>query len=135
MNQSGGQRGFVALISTIIISAILISLAIGAGMGSIFARFDALGLYDKAQARLLARSCVNIALLALATSSDPVHYSVSNQAVAVDGKHGCTIAAIMHDGAEARIDAYAAAGDSYTSVTATVTLTPRLSILSWSDSP
>src|SRR5882724_11068659 len=77
------QRGFIALIATVVISAILIALMASVGMASFFARIDALGLENKREALALAESCANIALLALATSSDSMHYSPVDQEFAI----------------------------------------------------
>lgn len=59
-------RGFVALMSVIIISAILLLYVFGLGASSFFARFDALDSENQRIARSAAESCVNEALLQIA---------------------------------------------------------------------
>ena len=64
------ERGFIALVSALIISVVLLSIVIVSGMGSFYARMDALGKEQAAQARSLASSCVDVALLALANPQE-----------------------------------------------------------------
>ena len=133
------QRGFIALISTVIISAILIALMASVGMASFYARSDALGAENKREAQALAESCVNIALLALATSTDAAHYAPKDQIIVVNGDaHGpataCVIRDIVHSGSNATIDAYASSGNSFVSVSAEISLSPSIQVISWQDS-
>lgn len=59
------KEGFIALMSTMIISAILMALLFSSNMSSFNARFDALDSEYKRIAEGLAESCVNQALLKL----------------------------------------------------------------------
>lgn len=59
-------KGFIALISAIIISAVLIALVFSASTSGMYARFNALGSEYKRASLALADSCSNIALLRLA---------------------------------------------------------------------
>lgn len=131
------ERGFIALISTVVISAILIILMAEVGMASFFARFDAVGNESKRIALARAESCVNVGLLALATSTDPAHYTASDQIVTVDSDargnpETCTVKTITHTGSTATISAYASFNNSYSTVSAQVSLPPDVHIISWS---
>lgn len=60
------KRGFIALMSVIILSAVLLGMAATASMAGFFARFSALDREYKKSALGLADSCANVALLNLA---------------------------------------------------------------------
>jgi hypothetical protein len=122
--------------STVVISTILIALMTSVGLTSFYARYDALGRESNHAARALAEGCINVALLALATSTDSMHYIVNNQQVVVGvDTHGmqlnCTIKDIIHSGTTATIDAYAASNNSFSTVSVVVSLVPGIQIISW----
>ncbi len=132
------QSGFIALMSAVVISAILVGLISTVGVASFFARFDSLGLENKRAALALAESCVNVALLAIATSTDTMHYAASDRSVAIDADARgnpmtCVITDIIHSGPDVTIDAYASSDDSFDSVSAKASLTPGIQILSWNE--
>ena len=140
MNRKERQRGFVALMTAIVMSAMLLVLMAGSGYASFYARYDALGVEKKREAQALAESCVNVALLALATSSDPEHFSESNIAVAVasassNSSNVCTVDDVRRSGADMAIQASASVDDSYSTVRVVATLPPSISIVSWDISP
>lgn len=58
--------GFIALMSVIIISAILLVLVFTLGVSSFFNRFDALDAENKRISLGLAEACVNVAMLKIA---------------------------------------------------------------------
>src|SRR6185437_13877532 len=60
------KRGFIALLSVIVISAVLLGLMAGANTAGFFSRFAELDGEYKQGSYALAESCANIALLALA---------------------------------------------------------------------
>ena len=72
------QRGFVALMSVIIISAILLLYVFGLGASSFFARFDSLDSENQRIALGKAESCAQAALLKIAQGG-----SVAEQEVTV----------------------------------------------------
>jgi hypothetical protein len=105
---------------------------------SFYARFDSLGVENKRSALALAESCINIALLALATSSDPADYDASGRSTIVDTDfreepRTCTIAHITHNGSTVTINTYASVDDSFSTVSASATLPPNIHIISWSE--
>jgi hypothetical protein len=60
------KQGFIALMSVIILSAVLLGMAATAGTAGFFARFSALDREYKKSALGFADSCANVALLNLA---------------------------------------------------------------------
>lgn len=64
------ERGFIALISTLIIASALSLLMFSNSTSSFFARFDALGSEFKRTSLGLSESCLNYALLQLAQNYD-----------------------------------------------------------------
>ena len=132
------QRGFIALISTIIIAAILFAVMGSTEYASFYARSDALGSENERAALALAESCINIALLALATSTDPADYDPTDQIFVVDSDsrgmpRTCSIASVAHAGSEVTVNAYASVGDSFSRVSATATLPPHIRVISWGE--
>ncbi len=131
------ERGFIALTSTIIISAVLIALMAEVDLSSFYALFDALGSESKRASLALAESCVQVALLALATSTDPAHFSLTNMIVGVGqdapgNAQRCVIQSIVHNAAEVSVSAYASSNNSYSEVSARASLPPDITIISWS---
>jgi hypothetical protein len=120
-NEKVNERGFVALVSTLIISAVLMSIVIGAGAAGWYARLDALGSESKRIALSLAESCASVALTALATSTDPTHLVIVNQSVHIGADSlgnplTCTIVNIAHNGTDATINTHAEFNNSYSAV-------------------
>jgi hypothetical protein len=62
LNKSSSQSGFVALLSTIIIGAILLVLTIEVGQAGFYTRFMVLGIEWKEQSRVVAQNCGEQAL-------------------------------------------------------------------------
>ena len=56
------QEGYIALLSTIIIGAVLLTMTIGAGQSGWYTRFMVLGTEAKQQSKTLASGCINHAL-------------------------------------------------------------------------
>ena len=139
IDNSNPQRGFIALMSTIVISAILLLLMAGAGLASFYARYDALGIESKHAAHALAEACVNVALLALATSTDPLRYAPNNQKINVGtdtwgNEMRCIIKNVIPSGSDATINAYASTDGSFDTVSAVVSLSPSMQVISWGES-
>lgn len=82
MKKHKTKRGFIALISAIIISAILMAILFTATTSTFFARFDALDTEYKRIAVGLAESCVNQALLRLAQDYD---YDPTDEIISIGG--------------------------------------------------
>lgn len=84
------NKGFIALMSVIIISAITMALAFTTNVSTFYSRFDALDAEYKRIAEGLAESCVDQALLKLAQSyqydpvTDPAYIATKGVPVTVD---------------------------------------------------
>lgn len=76
-------RGFVALVSAIIIASILLSLSLVAGSAALYARFDSLANEEKKISASLAESCAQHALLILAIARDPVQVAISTTTITI----------------------------------------------------
>lgn len=127
IKSGAGQGGFIALMSAIVMSAILLILVTTVSTSSFYARADSLGSENKRISLGLAESCINVALLALATSTAPSTYSPVNLPVmvGVDAQGNtmtCTIQSVGHAGTLATIDTQASYKGSFTNVTARATV-------------
>lgn len=95
MTRHTPQRGFIALISAIIISTVLLTLAVSIGSNTFFARFDALNREYKRLSLGFAESCVTTAL---GNISANYNYSAANVPVSLGTLYGkpatCTIASV-----------------------------------------
>ena len=83
------NHGFIALISVIIISAILIIMAASLSLNGFYGRFNILDSEFKERSSSIAESCVDTALLELA--NDPAY---SGNATSTIGSNSCYIGAI-----------------------------------------
>ena len=91
------QRGFVALMSAVVMSAAILSLMFGTGTSSFYARFDSLNGEFKRVALGLSESCSNAALLKIAQNYN-YQPPVGGEAVTV-GPDTCLIKSVTY-GAE-----------------------------------
>ncbi|MBT9168078.1 MAG: hypothetical protein DDT19_01423 [Syntrophomonadaceae bacterium] len=73
-------RGFIALVSVIIISAVLLTVVVGGGLIGFYSRFNILDAEFKERSSALADACVDVLLLRLATGetiTNPVNIGSS----------------------------------------------------------
>ncbi len=80
------QRGYIALMTALVISAILVLIAVSGGLSGFFSRFSALDDELKAQSLALADSCGSQVRLALI--NDPNY--IGGQAISL-GDGSCAI--------------------------------------------
>ncbi|MBM3261539.1 hypothetical protein FJY93_03915 [Candidatus Kaiserbacteria bacterium] len=81
MHTHTSQRGFVALISVIIIAAVLLLVVASSGLTSFYSRFNTLDAELKARSEGVADACVDYALVQLALGSDPSGSTLSLNAI------------------------------------------------------
>jgi hypothetical protein len=90
------QRGFIALISSIIISSILLALATSLGASTFFTRFDVLNSEYKRISLGLAEACVNATLAKIGSDYD----YTGNETISLGTGYGttlqCTIGTLTH---------------------------------------
>ena len=128
------ERGFVALISVIIISAILLVLVYTLGASSFFTGFDALDAENKRVSLGLAEACVNDAMLQIAQGND-ISTELS-PAIMVDsvGPKTCRICEAKAD--TGQILTRAVYKGAYTNLSVAVDpSSPTLTITAWSETP
>ncbi|HVV39082.1 MAG TPA: hypothetical protein VHD31_02030 [Candidatus Paceibacterota bacterium] len=95
------QKGFIALTSAVIISAVLLTLATTVSATSFFSRFNALNSEYKRTSLGLAESCVNATLLKIAQgygytlTADPAYQAGIGVPVKV-GSNTCTVKAASY---------------------------------------
>ena len=83
------HKGFIALMSSIIISIILLTLVVTVSASTFYARFDALGGETKRESLSLAESCMNMALLRLA--QNPLYQPAPSGDTIAVGSKNCII--------------------------------------------
>ena len=122
------QRGFIALISVVIMSAILLVLLFTLDITSFFDRFDALDIENKHVSAALAEACIQSALLRNAQGN----YATGSVGLDIaDPEKRCTICTNTASGV---IKTRAVYRGAYTSLN--VAITPVLGavhITSWSE--
>jgi hypothetical protein len=93
------QKGFVALITVLILSAVLMVGVVTLAQYSITARYSLLDLENKTKSENLANACVAVARIAVV--NDPL-FSATNKIVAV-GSETCTIESVTTSGSNRRV--------------------------------
>ncbi|MEK7117846.1 MAG: hypothetical protein AAB861_03680 [Patescibacteria group bacterium] len=124
------KKGFVALITAIILSLILIVITVTLNQSGFFTRSIILDSEYKERSVGLAEACVDVALLRLA--NDPT-YAGGPPAVNI-GAEQCNIATIAPPGTEYRIKTWAVVNSATTNL-CVVANTSDLSIKSWNELP
>jgi len=89
------QTGYIALISAIIISIMLVGITFGVSQAGYFSRFGSLDAEYKKISKGLAESCINIALLKIA--EDPNYNTVDPVNGDFISPPGCRILPIVYD--------------------------------------
>ena len=90
MGSNKTPRGFIALLSTIVISFTLLIAVIIIGDRGVVGRYQLLDLENKQASQALAESCIGSAMIGIA--NDPT-FSVSNVSVPV-GSYTCTVISV-----------------------------------------
>ena len=131
MEQHSVQNGFIALISILIISAVLLATTLGLAQFGIANRFFILNLEQKASSEKLAEACVHIARIQ--TYNDPLYVRNTPLPVSVAGGT-CTIISIAPSGNNTVIQASAQTGEAITNLSIVVDNTDG-DFLSWEEVP
>lgn len=124
------KQGFIALISAIVISAILLIVAITMSYSAFFVRYAILDSEYKNRSSALAEGCVDSALLKLANGSVPA----SNEIIIIgsDPDDKCTIISVDQSGGYT-IKTQAIFRYSFTNLV--ITTDANLAVLSWEEVP
>ncbi|MBI5004049.1 hypothetical protein HZC00_03070 [Candidatus Kaiserbacteria bacterium] len=140
MNDRSSQRGFVALMSVIVISAILLMLIFTLGIASFFDRFDTFDTESKRASLDLAETCANMAILKIAQDADYVPASGGECISASDicgtprAERVCKICSVVLRGSEYSITTRAVINGAYSNVQVKGSLTTEnFLVTSWSE--
>lgn len=128
------RKGFVALASVIILSAILLVIAVVGGLRGFYARSDMLDAESKERSSALADGCADTVLARLA--NDPTYPTSATlpETIAIDGA-SCQIIGVQNPGGNPRIfQIQGVYGNAYTDIMMTVD-SATLSIPSWQEVP
>ena len=125
------QRGFVALISIIIISAMLLVLVVTLETASFFQRFDALDAENKRVSLGLAEACVSAAQLLIAQGT-PSNSELPKVTVdSSDAQKTCRICKTTAAGAIATRAVY---NGAYSNLSVTINTTPgSYAVTAWTE--
>lgn len=124
------RKGFIALVSAIVMSAILLIITITLSLSNFFSRFTILESEYKERSLALAEACVDSALVKIALDNS---YSPSNELVSV-GKSSCTIKKIITNGSQKTIITQANYEQAYSNLRVTVQ-TSNFKVISWLETP
>ncbi len=131
MKKHATQHGFIALISILIISAVLLVTTLGLAQFGIANRFFILNLEQKASSKKLAEACVHIARIQ--TYNDPLFVRNTPLPVPVAGGT-CTIISVTPNGNNTTIQASASTSKAITNLSVVVDNTDG-DFLSWEEVP
>ena len=127
MNQ--GNKGYIALMSAIVVSAILLVVTVTLSYTAFFARYNIIDNEYKERSVTLAESCVDMALLKL--PNDPGY---TGSSTVVIGSDSCTIRPLYASGSQIIIETRAGFQNAYTNLR--IAATPAtLAVTSWQEIP
>jgi Tfp pilus assembly protein PilV len=119
MNRNKNLRGFAALVSVLIISAILTVITFEASTASYLARADLFDAENKTQSSAAARACVQAALLKLAQNS-AYQPAPAGDTVSIENGQSCVIAGAAASGNDILVTTRASTHGAQTRLTVTV---------------
>ena len=131
-------KGFVALMSVILISAILLVLVFVLETWSFFQRIDALDSENKRISLELAESCIDAAILKAA--QNPSYgggecISLGGVCGGTDPQRVCRICSVSYSYGSATASTRAVFGQAFTNLTATFNTAGRFAISNWRETP
>ncbi len=121
------ESGYIALMATIIITAVLSIITVSISQMSFLNRANISGTHLKEKSRALSESCVNVALLKLVQNKNYVGNEIINVASST-----CSIISIVPSGQNKVISAQGKVQGFYTNYKVTVTASP-ISIVSFEE--
>ncbi len=129
-------RGYIALVSTLIICAILSALVFTLGTAAYFTRMNSLDEENYVTARTLADSCAQVAFLKLGQGAT-YRPASTGDLVWVDPTHTCTIDSVAASRSTYTIHTHARVLDSVSATEVIATLhpgaTPFVTIRQWKE--
>jgi hypothetical protein len=133
------QKGFVALMSVVIISAILLVLVFVLEASTFFQRYDTLDYENKAISENLAESCVQEAMLKAEQNASYAGgdcISLGGVCGGADPQKICRICSVTHSAGSATANVRAVYSGAYSNLSVTFSTTAgNPSILNWKETP
>lgn len=129
MIHNSPNNGFIALISAIIISAVLMIVTITLSYSSFFVRYNLLDSEYKERSSALAEGCVDAALLKLANDFN----YLGNETITIGGEP-CTIRGLQPSGSNKIIETHAGFQNANTNLSVVVDPS-TLGVVSWQEVP
>ena len=123
------DKGFIALISAIIISTVLLLVATTASLTGFYGRSNILDSEFKTKSETLAEACVEITLLELA--NNPLYLGNATSTV---GSEKCYVGVVSTSGGQKTFKTQGIYGNFYTNLEITVN-TGDLAVISWVENP
>ncbi len=125
------QSGYIALVSVLIISGLLVMALCTVSMSGFFSRFNILNTEFKEMSASLAESCINTTLLKLAQN---ISYGGNETILVVD--QSCTIRSVVPGSISGQliVESQAIVEHAYTNLRATIN-SNDFSIISWQEIP
>lgn len=124
------NRGYIAITSALIVSALLLLVVVALSVSSFLYRFTIADSDSKAASRAASEACVEYALLKLALTPS----YAGNEVVTITPQTSCAILPITTQGAQKTITASSTVENAVTYLRVTVTLSP-MSIAAWEEAP
>lgn len=119
------QRGYIALMSAIIISVLLLSITVGIGLSGFFSRSNILDAESKERSQALAEACGDQALLNFSQG-------LTSTGVVSVGHDNCTIISVTPKVGQTTIKTQAVINHAYSNIKIIVD-TNTLGIISWDE--
>ncbi len=122
------MKGYVAITSAFIITALILVIVLGVSLSAVLTRENILSSDLKETSKALAEACAETALLKLAQNSS----YAGNETITVAAST-CSIVAVVASGTQKIITTTGRAGDVYTNLRVTASSSPVLSISGWEE--
>lgn len=117
------KRGYVAIVSALILTALLSIIALALSYSALFTRYDTQILNARKNSKFLAESCLQIALLKLAASS-----TYAGNELETVGSSTCQIFAVVTQGINKVLETSASSSDSSVDLKLTLNATTFIKV-------
>lgn len=111
LNKTQTNEGYVAIISAVILTVVILTVAVSFSSSNFLARFDGGSFESKEDARAAAEGCLEYALLKLSANDA----YAGNESVTI-ASSSCTLRPIITASGQKRIEAYAASNNKTTNL-------------------
>lgn len=123
------NKGYIAITSAVIISALLLTIAVAVSFTSYLSRFNVLSVYFKERSYALAEACAEKALLNLTLDNN----YAGNESIAVSSEESCNILPIELLGNQKIIKTTASSSGVISNIRVRVIFPAPLTIVSWEE--